>query len=53
MSRSTVHRINLAPMITKSVEKSDIIPYKSLESEFDNVNDVVHPPINNTGLKVL
>jgi capsid portal protein len=51
--RSTVHRINLAPLITKSVEKSDIIPYKSLESEFDSVNDVVHPPINNTGLKVL
>lgn len=52
-SRPRFQRVDLAPTIFKSVDKNDILPYKSLESEFDKVNNVIYPPLNNTGLKML
>lgn len=50
---SKVRRIHLAPMITKSLDKSDIIESNVIETTTDKQNDIIEPTIIISGLKAL
>ena len=49
-----VKTVNLAPMIRKSIEEpGDLLQTKVLAESVDEMNNIISPPIDNTGLKEL
>ncbi len=48
-----VKTMNLSPQINKGIDKNDIITDKVIPETVDTQNNIITPPIDNTGLKQL